>query len=117
MASAASGLSVCPAGPGTTTERVRHTPWTASVASAADGAAFLPATIATISAAHEITMVDWIVMKSSLGLCRQTRTRNELAAAVSTTAPRASSATTRRNDVARDGAPVGYPQREHDPAS
>jgi hypothetical protein len=46
-------------------------PWTAAFGSAADGAALLPATIATISAPHEITIFEVPGHGNLPGLCGQ----------------------------------------------
>jgi hypothetical protein len=84
MASVASGLKVRAGAPGTTTSMVRHTPWSAVLDSAADGAALRPATIAMINAPHEIKIFECFVMETSWE-------------AVSTALHRGSSATTRRS--------------------
>src|SRR5215207_2422705 len=105
MASVASGLSARLAPPGTTTSTVRHTPWISAFGSAADGAAVLPATIDTITAAPAIRMLECVVMGTSGPQCR---------------APCTEAQAQRRADaaMARNGAPpVRYPLRRRDPAS
>src|SRR6187401_2604082 len=116
MASVAWGLNVPPAAPGTTTWRVRHTPWTAAFGSAADGAAVLPATIATISAPHEITIFDCVVMESSLGLSDPTRVEMN---SHRQSHPRCAEAQAQRRAeaaMARNGAPMRYSHCRHDHA-